>query len=181
MKPIESRADPCSAFKHAEYFLPKDTGKFGTNPSFRMMHDFIKHDFIVRILECWSTEVEGDVGTSSSATTLQDWGAKQGPSFDYIVEVALKIVEKYVARGVLKREVDPARQDASFENTQLLLRDYLLYDETHYAMNHGDVARFETCIVDWIYIWRTTGKHAYAKQMSRFPLEVHFMYPAGLR
>ena len=69
----------------------------------------------------------------------------------------------------------------SFENNQIRLHDYPLYEETHYTMNHGDVARFETCIVFCIYIWRATGKHPYAKQMTRFLLELHFMYPERLR
>lgn len=180
-KPTEARKDPCSAYKHAEFFYPKDSGKFGSNPSFRMMHDFIKHDFTARILECWSIEAESKVKSSDAAAILDDWAKKNAPSFEHLVETAVQIVTKYVALGMLNRDPDATKRDASFENNQLRLRDYLLYEETHFAMNHGDVARFETCILNWIYVWRATGKHPYAKQMTRFLLELHYMYPDRLK
>jgi len=56
-----------------------------------------------------------------------------------------------------------------------------LYEELSYALNSGDIGRVETCIVAWILIFKATGKHKYATQMTDFLYNIHFTYPEGLR
>jgi len=72
-------------------------------------------------------------------------------------------------------------QDMQFENSLLLNRYFLLYEELSYAMNRGDIGRVETCIVRWIPVLKALGKHKYATYMTTFLSNVHFVYPEGLR
>ena len=67
-----------------------------------------------------------------------------------------------------------------FENSQLLHKYFLLYEELSHAMNSGDIGRVETCIVSWIPILKAVGKHKYATHMTKFLIDVHFLYPPRL-
>lgn len=71
--------------------------------------------------------------------------------------------------------------DLQFKNALLLNKYFLLYEELSYTMNCGDIGRVETCIVDWIPILKAIGKHKYALHMQNFLLNIHFVYPAGLK
>lgn len=72
-------------------------------------------------------------------------------------------------------------RDVQFENALLLNKYFLMYEELSYAMNSGDIGRVETCIVNWIPILKAMGKHKYATHMQNFLLNVHFVYPPGLK
>ena len=67
------------------------------------------------------------------------------------------------------------------ENTLILNKYLLLYKELTHAMNSGDIGRTETCIVAWILVFKATGKHKYASHMTDFLMNLHFVYPEGLR
>jgi hypothetical protein len=67
------------------------------------------------------------------------------------------------------------------ENSLLLNRYSLLYEELSYAMNMGDIGRVETCLSSWILIFKAVKKHKYVAHISRYLSDVHFLYPAGLK
>lgn len=73
-----------------------------------------------------------------------------------------------------------SQRDQQYENSLLLNKYFLLYEELSYAMNHGDIGHLESCIVVWILIFKAMGKHKYADQMTDFLCTVHFDYPEGL-
>ncbi|KAH9936345.1 uncharacterized protein B0H18DRAFT_868612 [Fomitopsis serialis] len=178
MKDKHSHTDPSSTLYHGGIFRPQDTGKLKGNTPFRMMHDLIKHDGIARRLDVWRVEVSrGD----PDVKTLEEWAERRQPGWEDIVALSERMVTRYVAQAGFKPGADAARRDAVFETGQLRHRDYLLYEETTYAMNHGDVGRLETCFVKWLYIWKATGKSKYATYFGDFMRDVHFVYPEGLR
>jgi len=47
-------------------------------------------------------------------------------------------------------------------------------------MNSGDIARLETLFPPWIALQKACGKHKYARQMTKFLIDVHFVYPEPL-
>jgi hypothetical protein len=63
----------------------------------------------------------------------------------------------------------------------LLNKYFLLYDETIFAMNQGDIGRVEMTLLQWIFIFRATGKHKYATHITRFLSDLHFVFPARMR
>ncbi|KAL4065977.1 hypothetical protein J3A83DRAFT_4099077 [Scleroderma citrinum] len=75
----------------------------------------------------------------------------------------------------------PCQHDMQSEHALLLNKYFLLYEEITYTMNLGDIGHIETCIISWIPILKTVGKHKYATHMANFLLDVHFVYPPGLR
>jgi hypothetical protein len=48
-------------------------------------------------------------------------------------------------------------------------------------MNTGDIGRVEASFLSWIHIFKATGKHKYASQISRFLTNLQFNYPEALR
>ena len=70
--------------------------------------------------------------------------------------------------------------DKQYENNLLINKYFLLYKELSYAMNMGDIAWVESCIVAWSLIFKATKKHKYASAMTDFLINVHFHYPEGL-
>ncbi|KIJ21106.1 hypothetical protein PAXINDRAFT_65800, partial [Paxillus involutus ATCC 200175] len=72
-------------------------------------------------------------------------------------------------------------RNLQFKNALLLNKYFLLYEKLSYAMNCGDIAHVELCIVSWIPILKAVGKHKYATHMMKFLLNIHFAYPPGLR
>ncbi|KAH9911404.1 uncharacterized protein B0H18DRAFT_892881, partial [Fomitopsis serialis] len=177
LKDKRSHMDPSSTLHHAGIFRPQDTGKMKKNPPFRMVHDLIKHDSVAHRLDIWRAEVSCRLPESN---TLEKW-AETKPNWDNIVTMSECMVMRYVAQPGFKRHPDTICRDIVFENSQLRQRDYLLYEETTYAMNHGDIGRLETCFVTWIYIWKATGKNKYATYLGDFIKDVHFVYPERLR
>ncbi|KAF9230375.1 hypothetical protein BU15DRAFT_57310 [Melanogaster broomeanus] len=94
-----------------------------------------------------------------------------------------EMVHTYVATHRLERmrAKQETMRDVQFENALLLNKYFLLYEELSYAMNCGDIGRVETCIVSWIPILKVVGKHKYVTHMTNFLLNVHFLYPPGLK
>ncbi|KAG2031176.1 hypothetical protein BDR03DRAFT_876550, partial [Suillus americanus] len=72
-------------------------------------------------------------------------------------------------------------QDKQYENNLLINKYFLLYEELSYAMNIGDIAHIETCIIAWTLIFKAMGKHKYATCMTEFLINLHFNYPVGLQ
>lgn len=58
---------------------------------------------------------------------------------------------------------------------------FLLYKELSWSINEGDIGHVETLFPSWIYLFRATGKHKYAKHMMKFLTDIHFVYPSKLQ
>jgi len=91
--------------------------------------------------------------------------------------MADEIMRQFVATHQIQRmhRKQEALRDVQFENSLLMNKYFLLYEELSYAMNHGDIRQVETCIIDWIPILKATRKHKYATHMQNFLLNVHFV------
>ncbi|KIL54169.1 hypothetical protein M378DRAFT_43798, partial [Amanita muscaria Koide BX008] len=74
----------------------------------------------------------------------------------------------------LSRLNPTSERDQLFENATLVLKYLALYEELSWAMNHGDIARVERCLLPWIALFKATGKHKYATHLTRFLTTVHF-------
>ncbi|KAH9911456.1 uncharacterized protein B0H18DRAFT_1128681 [Fomitopsis serialis] len=157
--PKLARQDETSLMKQAAEIRPKETGKIGSKPGFRRMHEIVQHVGAVSRLDCWREEVSL---RDPSFTSLDAW-AKSAPSMDDIEEIANVLVKKYVA------------------NTDMSERYFLLYEELAWSMNVGDIGRVEDCFMPSVFIFKGCGKHKYATQMVRFVHDLHFVYPAKLR
>ncbi|PPQ76588.1 hypothetical protein CVT26_012793 [Gymnopilus dilepis] len=179
IQPTAARTDPNSLYQHVGILRPKETGKVGTNPGFRRMHDIIHHDLWASMLDCWKLEA---ASRNPKWTTLDEF-MKSEPSWQLIEDMSRNIVKKYVGTtpDVSKERRKPSdERDDIFANQ--ILRNYneLLYIETSHAMNAGDIGRVEETFLQWIYIFRATGKHKYAAQMLRFMINLRDVYPPEL-
>ncbi|KAF8121569.1 hypothetical protein EV363DRAFT_1457439 [Boletus edulis] len=179
--PLAGRGDETSLMKDVSQLRPRETGIYGTKPNFRRMHLLISHAGICRCLDCWRVHV---TKKKHDITSLDSFASSE-PHFEDLVEMAEEISRTYVQVG--SHQLERTRRkpvnewDSQFENALLLNKYFLFYEELSYAINCGDIGRVETCIIGWIPILKATGKHKYATHMTNFLLNVHFVYPAGLR
>ncbi|KAG2086947.1 hypothetical protein BD769DRAFT_1373278 [Suillus cothurnatus] len=93
------------------------------------------------------------------------------------------IVRKYVAttQGLDEARAQPSTgRDKRFENQTLRNRDELMYIDVCQAMNTGDIGRVEASFLPWIYVFKATGKHKYASQMTKFLVNLQFNWPKKL-
>ena len=67
------------------------------------------------------------------------------------------------------------------KNALLLNKYFLLYKKLSHAINNGNITQVEMFIVSWIPILKAIGKHKYVTHMTNFLINIHFVYPAGLR
>ncbi|KIK73579.1 hypothetical protein PAXRUDRAFT_178036, partial [Paxillus rubicundulus Ve08.2h10] len=135
-------------------------------------------DSICHCLDCWRVEVKKQ---NRASTSLEAFASLE-PSFDELQEIADAMARNYISNYQLwqMRNKSDSQMDQQYENALLLNKYVLLYEELSYAMNQGDISRVESCIIMWILIFKATGKHKYASQMTDFLCNVHFSYPEGL-
>ncbi|KAG2106482.1 hypothetical protein BD769DRAFT_1630715 [Suillus cothurnatus] len=167
IQPISACQDQTSLMHDIAQLRPHETGIFGSKPGFRMMHQLIGHDGICRHLDCWQIEVEK---MNNAHKTLDDFAISK-LSLEELKDIANRLAREYIATYRLTR----------YENNLLINKYFLLYEELSYAMNIGDIAHIETCIITWTLIFKATGKHKYATCMTEFLINLHFNYPAGLQ
>ncbi|KAF9231987.1 hypothetical protein BU15DRAFT_81749 [Melanogaster broomeanus] len=177
--PLASREDETSLMRDVAQLRPKETGIVGSKPGFRRMHQLIGHAGTCRRLDCWRVFVKSKDPQIVDLETF----AKSEPPLEDLREMVHEMVHTYVATHRLERmrAKQETMRDVQFENALLLNKYFLLYEELSYAMNCGDIGRVETCIVSWIPILKAVGKHKYATHMTNFLLNVHFLYPPGLK
>lgn len=179
IQPIKARKDPHSLLEHVALLRPKETGKIGSKPGFRRMHEVIQHVGIVTRLECWRKVLREE---NNQWVSLEEC-AKANPTWEMLSRLAKKLAVQEVA-GVNFDELrsqPPERRDKERENHLLRQQYFLLYEEISYAMNAGDIGRVEDCFMPWVFIFRGCGKHKYASHMMRYLYNVHFIYPEGLK
>ena len=180
IQPLTMREDETSLMCDVSQLRPRETGIIGSKPGFHRMHQLISHAGIVRRLDCWRVYVQKK---NAQWTSLEAFAASN-PTLDDLKTWADDIALEYIASSYLlynMHQRKPSQRDMQFENALLLNKYFLLYEEITYAMNLGDIGRVETCIISWIPILKAVGKHKYATHMTNFLLDVHFVYPPGLR
>ncbi|KAF8448809.1 hypothetical protein L210DRAFT_3337811, partial [Boletus edulis BED1] len=179
LQPSAAREDETSLMHDVGILRPRETGIYGSKPGFRRMHQLIIYDGICRRLDCWHVEARS---RNPCHDTLESFAASE-PSFEDLQDVANKMAQTYVANHQIRRmrKHESSHRDEQYENALLLNKYMLLYEELSYAMNHGDIGRVEACTIVWILIFKATGKHKYALQMTQFLCDIHFKFPEGLR
>lgn len=162
---------------------PNETGKFGSSPTFRQMHKAIHHLGTVLHLDTWHVEVsrkwKKEIG-------LEAWAEQEKQSIGAIFQLAVGLAQNYIAGEVGGPQMfdlrwQGAQRDEQRENMLLLHEHLLLYEELSWAMNASDIGRVETVLPSWIAIFKETGKHKYAHQMTKFFTNVHYVYLPQLR
>ena len=179
-----ARNDVNSLMRFLALHRPKETGKIGSNPGFRRMHEVITQDGAALRLDAWRVELKK---MNDEWDSLDKFAATH-PTKDEIRAIADAVATKYVSGSDhdvdvrifdLRHRPDNER-DAQRENTLLMHRLFLLYEELTHAMNYGDIGRLETTFPPWIAIFKATGKHKYATHMCRFLYDVHIRLPKPL-
>lgn len=179
IQPKEGREDENSLYQHVGILRPEETGKLVSKPGFRRVHDVVHHDIWTSILDCWRIEA---LRQNSDWSTLERFAASE-PSWKEIEDMSHSIVNKYVAATPdldAARKKPPNQRDKRFENQTLRNRDELLYIDLCHAMNAGDIGRVEASFLPWIYMFKATGKHKYASQITKFLTNLQFNYPEDL-
>lgn len=181
IQPLDSRVDVNSLMEMVGKYRDRETGKIGSDPGFRRMHEVIQHTGTALRLDAWKTEARR---RQPSWTTLEEFAAAK-PSLKDIEDMSGYLAMHYVAgyeANIFDLRGKPSTQrDAQHENILIMHQYFLLYEEITFAMNFGDVGRLETLFPAWIYIFTATGKHKYATHMTAFLTDVHFVYPPGLK
>jgi hypothetical protein len=180
IEPKHGRQDENSLMAYVTQSRPRETGKIASNPGFRRMHEVIRHNGVVLRLDAWRVEAKRRNAAWSSLEKF----ASAKPSQQIIDDMANYLAEHYVAGGEVDmyttRSKPAAIRDEQHENILLLHQYLLLYEETSFAMNRGDIGRLETTFPPWISIFRAVGKHKYSAHMIKYLTDVHFVYPPRL-
>ena len=143
------------------------------------MHEVIQYSGLAIRLDAWRVEVRKRFPQCQS---LEEF-AQLEPSLAVLQEIADTLATSYVANS---EEIFEARccsvdtRDKQQENILLMHQYFLLYEELSWSINEGDIGRVETLFPAWIYLFRATGKHKYARHMIQFLADVHYIYPEGL-
>jgi hypothetical protein len=182
IEPKAGRDDQNSLMNFVALHRPKETGKIGSDPGFRRMHEVIMHTGAALRLDAWRVELNR---RNSAWKSLDDFAASK-PSFEDLVKISEHLASHYVAGAeefniYEVRSKPVAERDQQHENILQIHQYFCLYEEMSFSMNYGDIGRVETLFPPWIYIFKAVGKHKYAAHMVKFMTDVHFVYPAPLR
>jgi hypothetical protein len=181
IEPKRAREDSNSLMAVVALYRPHETGKIGTAPGFRHMHEVIQHSGIALRLDAWQTEAWL---RNANWKSLDDFAASN-PTMESIDKMANYMAAHYVAGGDVDifavQSKAATERDEQNENVLLMHQYMLLYEEMTYALNKGDVGRVETLFPPWINMFRATGKHKYAAHMTNFLTDVHYVYPPKLK
>ncbi|KAJ7200531.1 hypothetical protein GGX14DRAFT_571939 [Mycena pura] len=182
IEPKDGRDDINSLLQYVSLHRPKETGKIGSDPGFRRMHEVIMHTGAALRLDAWRVEA---LRRNPAWKSLDDFAASN-PSFKDLTEMSEYLASHYVAGAedlnIFELRCKPsAERDQQHENILQMHQYFCLYEEMSFAMNYGDIGRVETLFPPWIYIFKAVGKHKYATHMVKFMTDVHFVYPAPLR
>ncbi|KAL1749597.1 hypothetical protein FB107DRAFT_294922 [Schizophyllum commune] len=174
------KGDPNSVLHLVSLMRPHDSNKIGSNPRFRQMHEVIMHVGAVLRLDAWREAA----GSRAPYSSLDEFAASK-PSLDDLEAAASLLVLSHVPRGCDTydaRHKPSAARDGVFENTALIHRYFLLYEELSDAMNTGDIGRVEVVFAPWVLLFKATGKHKYANAMIKSLSILHADYfPSDLR
>lgn len=138
----------------------------------------IQHVGIVIRLDAWRVEV---CHRHPEVSSLQEW-ADLNPTWNELCEIADELSKSVVASpNMFAAPQDNSTQlDQEYQTTKTYHKDLLLYEETTYAMNHGDIGRLDACMVEWIFYFMGCGKTKYAHDMFRYLENMYITYPKPL-
>ncbi|KAF9549258.1 hypothetical protein CPC08DRAFT_794174 [Agrocybe pediades] len=179
IQPQATRTDLHGLFYHVGLMRPKETGKIGTKPGFRRVHDVLHHDLWASMLNCWKLEAKAENALWTDLEKMAD----SKVTWETIEKMSRRIVQKYVGTTPqVSKEQRKAPHERDEVYTNQILRNYneLLYIETSHAMNAGDIGRVEDTFLQWVYIFRATGKHKYASQTLRMMVNLRDVYSSEL-
>ncbi|THH23068.1 hypothetical protein EUX98_g8113 [Antrodiella citrinella] len=165
IEPTRLRTDPDGLYQHACRARPHESGKIGSKPGFRLMHDLIYQCGNARMLDVWRVEAQK---RNRSHTSLSDFAASK-PTWDYIVAMSLKLVESYLDK--------PFAKDKLYRNNSLILARLLQYMELSHAMKHGDIGRVQETFMHWVAVFKTVGKHKYATELITIMNNLKYVFP----
>ena len=172
----KGHSDETSLYHNVEVLYPNDSARIANNKgTFQMNSDCLLKTGAADRLEYWRIH--------TGCKTLDDL-ANRFPTIDKLYAHARALAKECSASSVKSdtlRRKPMKERNQQHENILKRIEFFLLYEETRYAMRHGDIGRVETCLITWIPIFRGSGKHKYANMLTEFLLDVHFIYPPGLR
>lgn len=120
---------------------------------------------------------------SPDLLSLDDF-ARSMPTWEDLESIAYRLSKDYI-RDTMKTtsqcEQLTEDRDQQNENTMILMQYLLLYKESSYTMNAGDIGWLESTFLPWIWIFNSCGKHKYASELRRYLEDIHFIYPKALR
>ncbi|EKM77433.1 hypothetical protein AGABI1DRAFT_130514 [Agaricus bisporus var. burnettii JB137-S8] len=157
---------------------PLEKHKIHTNPTFRQLHEVITHVGIVLRLDAWRVEV---CRHHPEISSLEGW-AQTNPEWVEILEIADELAEKLIATAniVEDDELEDTQHDKVFEITKAYHKDFILYEETAYAMNHGDIGCLDSCLVEWMIYFMGCGKVKYTQAVFHYLANMYVLYPKPL-
>ncbi|KAI0083556.1 hypothetical protein BDY19DRAFT_1079007 [Irpex rosettiformis] len=165
IKPKSQRTEPNCLYQQACKIRPHDSGRIGSQPGFRLMHDLILQCTSARILDVWRAAI-----SKLSHLSLESYA--QSASWSDIIELSHGLVKDYLDQ--------PLRGDQEFRNNTLILGRLLDYIELTHAMKYGDIGRVEATFLKWVFIFKSVGKHKYASQLIKTMNDLRFVYPPRL-
>ncbi|KAI0258559.1 hypothetical protein BC834DRAFT_835342 [Gloeopeniophorella convolvens] len=168
--PKAARASPTGLYQQACSIWPHDTGRIGSKPGFRLIHDIVLQCATAWMLDCWRVEVT--LRRDPAIQTINDF-AKAKPTWGTIEKMSKKLASKYVNKS-------GESEDIEFRNNSLILWNLLLYVELNHAMKHGDIGRVEATFTSWAFIFKAVGKHKYCTQLYKTLNNLHYVYPPRL-
>jgi hypothetical protein len=169
---------PGSLMKYIMKLQLREKIKIQTNPTFRQLHEVILHVGIVLRLEAWRVEV---CQRHPEVSSLDEW-IESNPEWNELREIAAHLAHTTIAPPDL---VSGLRPDTSEDNkvlemTRAYHKDFLLYEKTNYAMNHGDMGRLDSCLTEWMYYFMGCGKVKYAHRILRYLENMYIKLPKPL-
>ncbi|KAG9116832.1 hypothetical protein FRC07_007411 [Ceratobasidium sp. 392] len=163
---------PRSIFRCCTILRPREEGKLGSNPGFRRTHNVIEHVLHASITDCWRLLVKEKFGVD-----LKDWK----PDWADIKKLSTELVSTYVAHNMYEpTESGTTNGDMVSDQMRLFNRDALLYILITRASRYGDIQRMRDLLPLWVYLWRHTRNHKYARHMSEFLLQLDEGWPPEL-
>lgn len=174
-------SDDSSFYSYVTILFPNDSNNIANNKcSFQKLSDSILRTATADQLECWRAYSQS---VSPDCDTLDKF-ANRSPSLQDLWRISRTLSQTYnsTSKDFKRERRKPLKErDQIYKNAIARVDYFLLYEETIYSMRHGDVGRLETCLRKWILVFRGTGKHKYARMLSEFMLDVHYVYPEALR
>ncbi len=115
IEPKELRSDPNGLYQHMCKIHPHDSGRIGSKPGFRLMHDLVHQCAAGRMLDVWRTEAAKQ---NAAHATLEKFAASK-PTWEHLEATSLDLVSAYIDK--------PTAKDEEFRNSSLILGQLLLY------------------------------------------------------
>jgi hypothetical protein len=173
-----NKKDATGLIAYVMKIRPLEKPKIQSNPTFRQLHEVITHVGIVLRLDAWRTEVSRRYPDISS---LEQW-LETNPVWSEICEISDELARKIASwsKGSNTRRKKENQRDDVLENTMAYHKDFLLYEETNYSMNHGDIGRLDACLPEWIFYFMGCGKTKYAHLLCHYLENMYIIYPKPL-